>query len=135
MKEDILMSSITFGVTVNENDLPTFDDVVDYVIRDLRTIGSLVNPFPFQNAWQDILALVRGRPKFQNVYASTVEGIVHKELERLPDEVLMTLWRTSPLVADRRTDRLPSRNQIVNELARCAFARVYSRASHELATA
>ena len=120
---------------MSELDLPTFDDIVDYVVRDLRTIGSLINPFPFQNAWQDILALVRGRRTFQNVYIATVEGIVHKELDRLSDEVLTALWQTSPLVADRRSDRLPSRSQIVNELARCAFGRVYSRASNELATA
>ena len=120
---------------MNERELPTFDDIVDYVVRDLRTIGSLMSPFPFQNAWQDILALVRGRLNFQNVYVSTVEGIVHKELDRLPDEVLTALWQTSPLVADRRSDRLPNRNQIVNELTHCAFSRVYSRASSELATA
>ena len=121
----------TLWCPVNERELPTFDDIVDYVVRDLRTIGSLMSPFPFQNAWQDILALVRGRLNFQNVYVSTVEGIVHKELDRLPDEVLTALWQTSSLVADR----LPNRNQIVNELTHCAFSRVYSRASNELATA
>jgi hypothetical protein len=100
---------------MDEKTLPTLNDLVDYVVRDLQSISSLAG---LDNAWQDVIVqAAKGIHAFWNVYLVTIEGIVLRELAYCSDDLLANLWENAigaPALA-------PVRNQMVSELTDRVF--------------
>jgi hypothetical protein len=113
---------------MDEQEAPGLHDLVEYVMRDLKTISSLAGK---QSAWEDIMTLVQENRFHGSVYVPTIEGIVMGELDRLADDTLRVLWDTCELAVPGAVQKRPDRGQMLQDLKRCAFEKILASAGKE----